>query len=148
MNLTDQINSDIKDAMKARDKDKLSTLRSIKSALIVEATKGGDSEMTDEIGIQIINKLYKQRMESASVFNSQGREDLAVTEEAEAVILKTYLPEQMSEADIKKEVESIISQTGASSMKDMGKVMGMASKKMAGIADGKIISSFVKELLS
>ena len=148
MNLTDQINSDIKEAMKARDKDKLSTLRSIKTALLVEATKGSDSEITDEIGIQIINKLYKQRMESASVFNSQGREDLAVTEEAEGEILKTYLPEQMSEADIKKEVESIISETGASSMKDMGKVMGIASKKMVGKADGKIISFFVKELLA
>jgi len=85
MNLTEQINADMKEAMKAREKEKLSTLRSIKSALMVEATKGGDSEISDEVGMQIITKLYKQRKESASVFNSQGREDLAQAEEAEWV---------------------------------------------------------------
>jgi len=147
MNLVEQINADMKEAMKAREKDKLSTLRSIKSALLVEATKAGAGEITDEVGVGIINKLYKQRKESASVFKSQGREDLAEVEEIEAKILEAYLPEQMSEDEIKNAVQEIIEQTGASSMKDMGKVMGIASQKMAGKADGKVISAMVKEIL-
>ncbi len=147
MELSEKINADMKVAMKARDKEKLATLRSIKSALMLEATKGGDSELSEETGLAILTKLYKQRKESAAVYHEQGREDLAVVEEAEALILEEYLPEQMSEEDITIVLTEIIAQTGANSMKDMGKVMGMASKKMAGKADGKLISTIVKKLL-
>lgn len=148
MGIVEQINSDIKTAMKARDTAKLAALRSIKTALMVEATKGGDSEISEEVGIKIIQKLHKQRMDAAAIYKEQDREDLYADEVAEAAHLEPYLPEQMSEDEIRKEVEAIIAQTGASSMADMGKVMGMASGKMAGKADGKIISGIVKQLLA
>lgn len=148
MSLTDKINNDIKEAMKAKDRDRLSTLRSIKSALMLEMTKGGDSELTDEVGMAIMTKLYKQRNESASVYKEQGRDDLAQAEEVEAAILAEYLPAQMSEDEIEAKVKEIIAQTGASSMKDMGKVMGMASGAMAGTADGKVIAAIVKKMLA
>jgi len=148
MAIVDQITTDIKEAMKAREKDKLAALRSIKTALMMEATKGGDSDITDEVAVKIIQKLHKQRMDAAGIYKEQGREDLYADEISEASHLEPYLPEQMSEEDIRKEVTAIIAQTGASSMADMGKVMGAATGKMAGKADGKIISGIVRELLS
>jgi len=129
-------------------KDKLAALRDIKSKLLLEATKDGAGDGVDEAtGMKILNKLYKQRMDAAQIYKEQGREDLAADEISQADVIKAYLPAQMSEADIKSEVEAIIAQTGASSMADMGKVMGIASGKMAGKADGKVISGIVKQLL-
>ncbi len=148
MNLTEQINNDIKTAMKARDKETLTTLRDIKSKLLLEATKeGGNGEIEESVGMKILNKLFKQRMEAAELYKQQGRDDLYAQEMTEAEVLKKYLPQPMTEDEIKAAVSAIIQQTGASSMADMGKVMGMASKQMAGKADGKVISTFVKQLL-
>ena len=148
MNLTDQINNDIKSAMKAREKDKLAALRDIKSKLLLEATKDGSSELDEATGLKILNKLYKQRIEAADIYKDQNREDLAVDELSQAEVINAYLPEKMSPEKLKETVEAIVAQTGASSMADMGKVMGMASAQLAGKADGKDISALVRELLS
>jgi uncharacterized protein YqeY len=147
MNLTDQINNDIKSAMKAREKDKLAALRDIKAKLLLEATKDGSSELDEATGLKILNKLYKQRIEAADIYKEQNREDLAVDELSQAEVIKAYLPEKMSPEKLKETVEAIVAQTGASSMADMGKVMGMASAQLAGKADGKDISKLVRELL-
>ena len=148
MNLTDQINNDIKSAMKAREKDKLAALRDIKSKLLLEATKDGSSELDEATGLKILNKLYKQRIEAADIYKDQNREDLAVDELSQAEVINAYLPEKMSLEKLKETVEAIVAQTGASSMADMGKVMGMTSAQLAGKADGKDISGIVRELLS
>ena len=149
MSLTEKINNDIKTAMKARHKETLATLRDIKSKLLMEATKsGGTGDVAESAEMKILNKLYKQRIEAGELYKEQGRDDLYSQEMTEAEVLKKYLPQPMTEDEIKAAVEAIISQTGASSMADMGKVMGMATKQMAGKADGKVISSFVKQLLS
>ena len=148
MSITEKINNDIKSAMLAKEQLRLATLRAIKSALILEATKGGSSVVSDEAGVKIMTKLHKQRKESADIYTKQGRQDLAEVEIAEAKILEEYLPEQMNEDEIKAIVKEIVASTGASSMADMGKVMGQASAKMAGKADGKMISGIVRELLS
>jgi len=149
MSLTDQINNDIKEAMKAKDREKLTALRDIKSKILLEATKdGAGSELDEAGGMKILNKLYKQRLDAADIYKEQGREDLYEEEMGQAKVIKAYLPEPMSEQDIKTEVEAAISQTGASSMADMGKVMGIVSGKLAGKADGKTISNIVRQLLS
>ncbi len=148
MNLTEQINNDIKSAMKARESVKLAALRDIKSKLLLEATKDGASALDEATGLKILNKLYKQRVEAADIYKQQDREDLASDELSQAEVIKAYLPEKMSPEDLKLAVEGIISQTGTSSMADMGKVMGMASKQLAGKADGKDISDVVKQLLA
>ena len=149
MNFTDRINEDIKSAMKSQDKERLSALRDIKSKILLEATKEGSSGEVDEAtGMQILNKLYKQRMESAEIYKTQGRPDLYQEEMAQAEVIKAYMPEPMSEEEIRNVVASIITQTGASGMGDMGKVMGMATKELAGKADGKIISQLVKSMLA
>lgn len=148
MNLTDQINNDIKSAMKARETDKLAALRDIKSKLLLEATKDGNSELNEATGLKILNKLYKQRVEAAEIYNQQGREDLASDELSQADVIKAYLPEKMNADDLKKAIEAIVSETGANSMADMGRVMGVASKQFAGKADGKDISDIVKALLT
>lgn len=149
MNLTEQINNDIKDAMRARDQKKLAALRDIKSKILLEMTKDGSAAEIDEAtGLTILNKLYKQRMEAAEVYKTQDRPDLYQDEIDQAEVIKAYLPEALSEADIKANIARIIQQMGASSMADMGKVMGVASKEMAGRADGKIVSQFVKEALA
>lgn len=147
MALVDQINADIKAAMLAREKEKLGALRSIKSALMVEATKGGDSEVTDEVATKIIQKLHKQRVDAAAIYKEQGRDDLFQEESVEASYLEAYLPEQIGESELREIVQGIVTQMGASSMADMGKVMGAASSKLSGRADGKAISNVVKELL-
>lgn len=149
MNLTERINEDIKSAMKSKDRERLTALRDIKSKLLLEATKEGGSEDLDEAtGMKILNKLYKQRMESAKIYKEQGRDDLYQEEIDQSAVIKEYLPEQLSEDKIREKVSAIIKQSGASSMADMGKVMGMATKEMAGKADGKVISGIVRELLN
>ena len=148
MALTDQITADIKEAMKARNKERLAALRDIKSKLMLEMTKeGGDGNVDDAVGQKILNKLYKQRMDAAAIYGEQGREDLQAEELAQAEIIKEYLPEQMSDADLEAAVQGFITELGASSMADMGKVMGKASGALAGKADGKRISEVVKRIL-
>jgi len=149
MSLTDKINNDIKEAMKAKDRERLSALRDIKSKLLMEATKeGGGGEVDNETGVKILSKLHKQRLESAAIYKEQGREELMKEEMDQAEVIETYLPEQMSDEELEKEIQKIIEQTGAESPADMGKVMGVASKQFAGKADGKVVASKVKELLS
>lgn len=146
MNFTEQLNADIKKAMLARDKDRLSPLRDIKSKLMLEATSG-NGEVTDETAMKIVMKLYKQRVETYELYIKEGREDLAADEKAQADIINEYMPEMMSEEAIKAEVDAAIATTGAAGPQDMGKVMGMLSGKLAGKADGKIIATLVKTAL-
>lgn len=138
----------MKEAMKAKDSVALESLRAIKSEILLAQTKSGASEdLTKEEEIKLLQKLVKQRKDSAALYLEQDRNDLAAPELAQVEIIAQFLPEQMSEDELKKIVAEIITTVGASSMKDMGKVMGMASKQLAGKADGKAISAAVKELL-
>lgn len=149
MSLEITINSDIKAAMIAKDKRKLEALRAIKSALLLIKT-GKDvsfAEVPEDLEMKTLQKLIKQRKESAEIFKSQGRAEMAEEETYQADIIQAYLPAQMSEDEVKIIIEKIIADTGASSMKDMGKVMGMASKQLAGKADNKIVSNIVRTLL-
>ena len=146
MAFIDQINSDIKAAMLAREKDKLAALRDIKSKLLLEATSGS-GEVSNETAMKIVVKLYKQRIETYNLYMKEGREDLAKDEKFQSVVIKAYMPEMMSEEEIEKEVEQVIQATGANGPQDMGKVMGMLTKKLAGKADGKIIANTVRSLL-
>ncbi|MEL0274864.1 MAG: GatB/YqeY domain-containing protein [Flavobacteriaceae bacterium] len=144
-NLTDEI----KTAMRAKDSLRLEALRAIKSAVMIEQTSSAaGTTLTDEQEIKLVQKLVKQRKDSAQIFKDQNRLDLAEPEEAQAKIIAEFLPAQLSGEEITKIVGDIIVQTGAQGMKDMGKVMGMASKQMTGTADGKTISTIVKQLLS
>lgn len=148
MSLTDQINDDIKAAMLAREKEKLEALRAIKSALLLLKTQeGAKPEISEEEGIKLLQKLVKQRKETADVYLGQNRKDLADIELFQAAVIEKYLPQQLSEDEIRKVVKAVIVETGASSVKDMGKVMGMATAKLAGKADNKTISVLVKEML-
>ncbi len=147
MSLQQKVMSQLKEAMKAKDKVALESLRAIKSALLLAQTSGDKKELTEEDEIKLVQKLVKQRKESAELYTKQGREDLAEPELAQAKVLSQFLPEQLSEEELKKVISEIITKVGASSMKDMGKVMGLASKKLAGKADGKAISGVVKQLL-
>lgn len=149
MSLQDQINNDIKEAMKAKDTVRLSALRAIKSQLLLAATESGATgEASEEAGIKMLQKQVKQRKDSAALYKEQGREDLAEPELAEAAIIEKYLPAQLSEEELKPILQGIIDQVGASGLQDMGKVMGMASKQLGGKADGKTISTVVRQLLS
>ena len=149
MSLQNQVMEEIKAAMKAKDTVALESLRAIKSALLLAQTeKGAGSEMSDAEEIKLIQKLVKQRKESAAIFKEQGREDLAEPELAQVAVIEKFLPAQLSEDEIEKVVVQIIASTGASSMKDMGKVMGMVSKELAGQADGKTISGIVRAKLT
>jgi uncharacterized protein YqeY len=147
MTLTEQINADIKTAMLAKEKEKLTALRDIKSKIMLEATSGS-GEVTDANVLKIVMKLHKQRMETHTLYKEQAREDLAEVELFEAKIIEAYLPQMLTEDEIRAEVKAAIIQTGASGPQDMGKVMGILSSKLAGKADGKIISTLVKEELS
>lgn len=147
MSLQTQVMTKLKEAMKAKDKVALESLRAIKSALLLAQTSGDSQELTTADEIKLVQKLVKQRKDSAALYQEQGRNDLADPELAQVAILEQFLPEQMGEEDLKKVISEIISNVGASSMKDMGKVMGMASKQLAGKADGKAISNVVKNLL-
>ncbi len=148
MSLQKEVMEQIKAAMRAKDTVALESLRALKSAFLLANTSGSDVTLTEEDEIKIVQKLVKQRKDSAAIFNEQGRSDLADPELAQAKVLEQFLPVQMSEEELRELIGAIVSQTGASSMKDMGKVMGMASKQLAGKADGKAISMIVKELLS
>jgi uncharacterized protein YqeY len=149
MSLQNQVMEEIKAAMKAKDTVALESLRAIKSALLLAQTeKGAGSEMSDAEEIKLIQKLVKQRKDSAAIFKEQGREDLAGPELAQVAVIEKFLPAQLSEDEIEKVVVQIIESTGASGMKDMGKVMGMVSKELAGQADGKTISGIVRAKLT
>lgn len=143
-----QITNGIKDAMRAKDKVKLATLRDAKSKFMLEQSKTGATEdLSDSEAIKILSKLYKQRLETAEVYKSQSREDLAEDELAQAKVLSEYLPSALNDSEIESKVIEIISELGASGMADMGRVMGIASASMAGRADGKVISGFVRSNL-
>ena len=149
MALFETISEDIKAAMKARDKVRLETLRNIKKVFLEAKTAPGANDTLDDAdAMKILQKLAKQGHESAQTFTAAGRQDLADEELAQAHVIEEYLPKPLTEAEIEETVKAVIAQTGASSMKDMGKVMGIASKQMAGKADGKAISAIVKKLLA
>ncbi|MEL6635266.1 MAG: GatB/YqeY domain-containing protein [Bacteroidota bacterium] len=147
MKLEDKINTDLKAAMKAKDQVALRGIRAIKSAILLVKTDGSGQDLNEESEIKLLQKLVKQRKDSLAIYEKQNREDLAQTEREEIIIIEKYLPEQLSEADLEPIISQIIADTGASSMRDMGKVMGLASKQLAGKADGKMISGIVKRLL-
>jgi len=148
MSLTEKIASDLMAAMKAQDKSKLEALRAAKTAFIMaKAERGPDTVLTAEEEIKIIQKLVKQRKESATIYREQQRADLYEKEETEAAVLEGYLPARMSEEELVKVLKGIIERLGAKAPSDMGKVMGVATKELAGKADGKEISAKVKELL-
>ena len=146
MTLEEKINADIQSAMLAREAQKLEALRAIKSAVLL--LKTSPEGLTEESGVKAMQKMVKQRKETAEIYTSQGRPELAEVELAQASIIEAYLPKQMGEDEIKAAIQAIISSVGASSPADMGKVMGVATKQLAGKADGKIISQVVKDLLS
>lgn len=147
--LYDQVSNDIKEAMKARDKVKLETLRNIKKVFIEAKTApGANDTLEDAAALKILAKLAKQGKESAETFIQQNRQDLADAELAQVKVIEEYLPKPLTAEEIEAAVKAIIEQTGAQSIKEMGKVMGVASKQMAGKADGKMISDIVKKLLS
>jgi uncharacterized protein YqeY len=146
MTLEEKINADIKTAMLAKDAGRLESLRAVKSAILL--LKTSPEGLTTESETKALLKMVKQRRETAELYLTQNRADLAAVETAQASVIEAYLPKQMSMEEIKAAVEKIINETGASSPADMGKVMGVATKSLAGKADGKIISTLVKELLS
>ena len=149
MDLFERISEDIKEAMKAKDKVKLEALRNVKKYFIEAKTApGANDTLSDEAGTKIIQKLVKQGKDSAEIFIGQNRQDLADEELAQVKVMEVYLPKQMSPEELEAAVKAIIAETGATSAKDMGKVMGVASKKLAGLAEGRAISALVKELLA
>jgi len=149
MSLLNSLTDELKAAMRAKDALKLDALRAIKSAVLLAKTAtAGDVDLTEEEEIKLLQKLVKQRKDSAVIYKKQNRDDLALPEEAQAEVIAQFLPEQLSQQEIEQIVEEIIAKTGAQGMKDMGKVMGMASKEMAGKADGKTISIIVKQKLN
>jgi uncharacterized protein YqeY len=149
MTLEEQINNDIKTAMIAKDQAALRGLRAIKASILLAKTeKGGTGEVTQEKEVQILTKMIKQRKESIEIYEKENRSDLAVTEKEEVAVIEKYMPAMMSDDDIKAAIQKIIAETGATSQKEMGKVMGAASKALAGKADNKKVSEIVKSLLS
>ena len=149
MNLFDQVSNDIKSAMLVKDKVRLEALRGIKKEFLEAKTaKGADGELTDDMAMKILAKMVKQRKESAQIYTEQNRPDLAEPELAEAAVIETYLPKQMTEEELTKALKAIIAQVGATTPQEMGKVMGVATKQWAGRADGRAISAKVKELLA
>jgi uncharacterized protein YqeY len=148
MSFTAKINDAIKQAMLAKEKERLAALRDIKSKLLLEATSGAGGEVSDEAAMKICMKLHKQRMETYDLYNAQGRQDLADEELFQAKVIEEYLPKMLTEDEIRSEVTKAISETGASGPQEMGKVMGVLTGRLAGKADGKIIASIVKEQLS
>ncbi len=148
MSLQNEIMDALKTAMKEKNTVALESLRAVKSALLLAQTQSGaKTELSETDEVKLLQKLVKQRKDSAAIFSEQGRNDLAEPELAQAAVIEKFLPEQMSSEEIEKVIEQIISQSGANSMKDMGKVMGMANAQMAGKADGKTIAALVKEKL-
>lgn len=149
MELEKQIQADMVAAMKEKDAVRLASVRAIKAAIMLAKTaEGGTGEVTDPEIVKIIQKLVKQRKESAQQYNDAGRPELAENELAEAAAMEVYLPKQLSEAEVEAELVKIIAEVGATQPSDMGKVMGVATKKLAGLAEGRLISSLVKKLLA
>ncbi len=148
MNLEAKIQKDLMTAMKAKDEKALRAIRAIKSAILLFKTSGTNAELDEDAEIKMLQKMVKQRKESLSIFEQQGREALAQTEREEIEVIEQYLPQQLSEDEIEATIKNIISETGASNMKDMGKVMGAANKAFAGRAEGAVISAIVKRLLA
>jgi uncharacterized protein len=148
MSLFDQVSQDLKAAMLAKEKDKLESLRAIKTAFLNAKSEKGAGELTPDKELQIIQKLVKQRKESAEIYKEQNRNDLYQKEMDEAKVIEVYLPKQMNEQELTEVLKEIIARAGASSPADMGKVMGIASKELSGKADGKTIATKVRELLS
>lgn len=150
MTLEEQINADIKTAMLAREKDKLEALRAVKSAVLLAKTEKSALEaggVSEDAELKLLQKLVKQRRESAEIYVQQNRQELADAELFQAAVIEKYLPAQLSEVEVMDALKTIIAETGATSAKDMGKVMGMATQRLAGKADGKLISQLVKQLL-
>jgi len=149
--LKEQLQADLKEAMKARDEVRLRTVRSLRAAVMsreIELRSGGTGDIPESEALAVIQKQAKQRRDSIEQFDAAGREDLKAVEVAELAVIETYLPEQLSEADVRKVVEHIVGETGATSMKDMGKVMGPSMAKLKGQADGKLVQEVVKKVLS
>jgi uncharacterized protein YqeY len=149
MNLEQDVMAEMKEAMKSKNEGALRGLRAIKAEIIKAKTEpGANGELTEDTAVKMLQKMLKQRKDSLEIFRTQNREDLAKKEEEEIAVIEKFMPAQMSEADLKEAIKVIITQVGASSPADMGKVMGVATKQLAGKADGKTISTTVKELLS
>ena len=149
MSLLQQINDDLKTAMKAKDEARLRGVRAIRSAILLAQTeKGGSKDLSDEDIMKLLQKLVKQRKDSLAIYEQQGRSDLAQQEQEEIDVLSSYLPKAMSEDELRAAVQAIITAAGASSMKDMGRVMGMANQQLAGKVDGSAIAALVKQLLN
>lgn len=148
MSLEDRINNDIKEAMKAKDQARLRGVRAVKSAILLLKTDGSGHEIDESAEIKMLQKLIKQRQDSYDIYVKQNRTDLATTEKEEIDVIMQYLPKQLSTEELESGIKKIISELGASGIKDMGKVMGAASKEFEGKADGKTISGIVKNLLS
>ena len=149
MNLFETVSEDIKKAMLAKEKEKLEALRAVKAAFLTARTESGaGGELTSEVELKIVQKLVKQRRESAEIYQQQNRHDLAEKELMEAAVIEQYLPAQMSEQDLETALKAIIERVGAKAPSDMGKVMGVATKELSGKADGKAISTKVKQLLN
>jgi len=149
MSLKQQIDSDIKVAMLAKNKDELMALRSVKSMiLLAETEKGGSGDISQDVENKLLMKAAKQRKESAEIFQKEGRDDLVKKELLELEVISRYLPKQLSEAEVEAELKTVIEQVGSKGAQDMGKVMGVATKQLAGKADGKMISDLVKKLLA
>jgi uncharacterized protein YqeY len=149
MELEKRIQADMVAAMKAKEAVRLASLRAIKAAVMLAKTaEGATGEVSDQEVVKIIQKLVKQRKESAQQYNDAGRPELAENELAEAAAMEVYLPKQLSEAEVEEQLKAIIAETGASKPSDMGKVMGVATKRLAGLAEGRLISTLVKKLLS
>jgi len=148
MNIQEQINNDIKEAMKAKNADKLAALRAAKSVIMLEATKHGTAIVVDEVSLKLIAKLVKQRKDSAAIFIAENRQDLADDEIKQLAYLEEYLPAQMGEDEVRKIVKEVIAQVGASSSSDIGKCMGSLMGRLNGKADGSLISRLVREELS
>ena len=148
MTISEKLNADIKSSMLAKDKLRLSALRAIKSAFLIESSKGASSEISDQVAQNIVVKLHKQRIEAHKIYKEQDRKDLADEEMDQAKVLEDYLPKQLSETEVESILKSIVDKVGASSPYDMGKVMGLAMAQLKGKADGQLISTLVKKLLN
>jgi len=147
MSLEERVMKELKEAMKAKDQARMRALRAIKSEIQLAKTEGSDKEVSETKEMQIIQRLIKQRKDSLEIYERENREDLAKKEREEIAVIEKFLPEQLSEEELKSEIKKIIDETGAESMKDMGKVMGIATKRLAGKADNKAISQVVREQL-
>jgi uncharacterized protein len=148
MNLESLITNDLKEAMKAKDQVALRSIRAIKAAILIFKTDGSGDVLDTDKEIKLLQKLVKQRQDSLDIYTKQGREDLAVTEREEIAVIQKYLPAQLTDDELKAAITELISESGATSIKEMGKVIGLANQRLAGKAEGKAIAATVKELLS